>query len=57
MAKAVRSGVLGDYFHFGQVEQAGPVGPAVGHGGHGLASGQALGARTWNLDHSPGVYA
>lgn len=57
MAKAVRSGVLGDYFHFGQVEQAGPVGPAVGHGGHGLASGQALGARKWNLDHSPGVYA
>ena len=30
MVKAVRSGVLGDYFHFGQVEQAGPVGPAVG---------------------------
>lgn len=55
MVKAVGSGVLGDYFHFGQVEQAGPMGPAVGHGDHGLAS--VLGDRKWNLDHSPGVYA
>lgn len=29
--------------HSGQVEWVGPVGWAVGHGGHGLASGQALG--------------
>lgn len=38
-----RSAVLGNCFHFGQVEQVGPVGPAMGHGGHGLASVQALG--------------
>ena len=29
--------------HSGQVEWVGPVGWAVGHGGHGLASAQALG--------------
>lgn len=57
MVKAVRSGVLGNCFHFRQVEQVGPVGPAMGHGGHGLASVQALGDRKWNLDRSPGVYA
>lgn len=57
MVKAVRSGVLGNCFHFGQVEQVGPVGPAMGHGGHGLASVQALGIGSGISDPFSGVYA